>query len=131
MTVRPSRALAVSLLVGVPAVLSALVASSATKAICAADCLGLVLGGLVPMYVAMTLIMGIAAGLLETRLPLAGWVAGTIIGVEGASWMVHQDGSAYSIWGAIPAALHFVVFLPAAIVIAWLVGIARRRLRTS
>jgi hypothetical protein len=128
--VTASRVLPASLLVGVPAVLSAVVASSVTDAVCAADCLGLVLGGLVPMYVAMALIVGIAAGLLRSRLPLVGWVAGTIIGVEGASWMVGPDGVAYSIGGWFAAALHFVVFLPAAIVIAWLVGVARRRLRT-
>lgn len=119
------------LLVGVAAVPSAVVASRVTDAICERDCLGLVLGGLVPMYVAMTVIMGLAAGLLRSRLPLVGWVAGTIIGVEGASWMVGPDGVAYSIGGWFAAAIHFVVFLPAAIGIAWIVAIARRRLTTG
>lgn len=74
----------------------------------------------------MTVIMGVAVGILRSRLPFVGWVAGTIIGVEGASWIVGPDGVAYSTWGAIPAAVHFVVFLPAAIALSWLVGKARR-----
>ncbi len=127
--IRASGALPRALLVVVPAIFSAAVASNVTRSVCANDCLGLVLGALVPMYAALTLIMGIAVGIFHSRLPLIGWVAGTIIGVEAASWIVGPDGVAYSIWGAIPAAVHFVVFLPAAIAIAWLVGKARRAAR--
>lgn len=111
-----------SLLVVVSAVLSAAVANFVADPICDVDCIGILAGGLLPMYVAMTLIMGIVAGILRTGWPLVGWVVGTIYGVE----MVRPDGIQYSIGGGFVAAVHFAVFLPAAIAI-WV--LVRRRWR--
>ena len=128
-----SRVLRPFLLGVVPAFAQLAIAQSVAGAICAVGCIGLMTGGLAPMYVATTPIAGIAAGVFRSPWPILGWVVGTIYGVEAGSFIVGPEGP-HSTGGWFVATLPFIVFLPAAIAIwglIWQVSKMWRRARRN